>query len=455
MRLPILIILIFFLASPYSYAQKERINLSEKHVKKVEKKKNPSKKLKKYRKLYKKDSARFVKEKKKLAAKKLDSLDKAMKKYVKTGVLDTLNFPEGYRKYLTKSITDSGAVAKEGKSLAKTEGNKWLKDNPEYKEYQKMLKENPELAKWMKTYGSDPAALNDMPDSLFKYKKTAVPDLLESKAGSLKEVKGFQEQAGAMKPITDMQKTYKEMGEGYMKKGEQYSDEDFLKEKGKEEAIAHATQMAAGFLSKNEGALGGLQKQMTKLKKKYSSLQNSEDLSSGVKRKSLKGRPVDERFILGGNFDVQVAKPIKVDVSPLIGFRVNKPFTLGVGGTYRLDIGYEDSSIKNVKFDTKVYGYNAFASYDIIKRFFLYTEYTYMAEIQTDKLTAEKKTKWEPSFVAGIGRSFKVHPKLTGTVMLLYNIVNSSVANPPGNRFQVKFGFQTNELTFKKIKKPF
>ncbi len=434
-------------------AQKLKVSLSNKHLKKVEKISNPSKKLFKYRKLYKKDSAKLIKEQKKLASKKLDSLNKGMKIYAKKGIMDTLQFPEEYRNYLSESMLDSGAAQKQGMAYAKTEGGKWLQDNAEYKEYQKMLKENPELGKWMNKYGSNPGALKDMPDSLFTFDNgaKALTSYAEKQAGGLKEVKALNSQMEAMKPITEMQDSYKAMGEGYLKQGEQYTDKEYLKEKGKEEALARSMKLATDFLANNK-ELGGVQKQMTKLKKKYSSLTNSGDLSSGVKRNSLQGRPIDERFVLGGNFDVQIGEPIKVDIAPLIGYRITKPLTLGVGGIYRLDIGYEATK---TQYDNQVYGYNAFVRYDVIKQFFVHAEFDYMAGVKTDTLTDAKTTVWQPAVAAGIGRSFKVHTKLTGTIMLLYHVVNSPIKNPSGNPFQVKFGFQTNELTFKKIKKPF
>jgi len=453
-RLTLTTILILLIFAQLANAQKFKLSLSNKNLKKVEKISKPAKKLFKYRKLYKKDSAKLKKEQRNLASKKLDSLNKGLKMYAKKGIMDTLQFPESYRKYLSESMLDSGAVQKQGFAYAKTEGGKWLNDNPEYKEYQKMLKENPELAKWMNKYGSNPGALKEMPDSLFTYDNgsKALSAFAQKQAGGLKEVKSFNSQMEAMKPMTDMQETYKTMGEGYQKQGEQYADQEFLKEKGKEEALARSMKLAATFLANNK-ELSGVQKQMTKLKKKYSSLANSGDLSTGVKKNSLQGRPLDERFVFGGNFSVQIGEPIKVDLSPIIGYKIIKPLTLGVGGTYRVDIGYDPN--KTTQYNNQVYGYNGFISYDIIKQFFAYAEFDYMAGVKSDTLTDAKTTVWQPAVAAGIGRSFKVHAKLTGTVMLLYHVINSPIKNPSGNPFQIKFGFQTNALTFKKIKKPF
>jgi len=454
-RLTLTTILILLFFGQASNAQKLKISLSGKHLKKVEKISKPSKKLLKYRKLYKKDSTKFKKDQEKVASKKLDSLSKGFKIYAKKGVMDTLQFPEEYRKYLSESMLDSGVAQNQGMAYAKTEGGKWLKENPEYKEYQKMLKENPELAKWVNKYGNSPGALKDMPDSVFTFENGAksLESYAEKQLGKRGEMKYFNEQTEASKSFTDMPNQYKAMGEGYKKQGEQYADKDYLKEKGKEEALARSMKLAAAFLANNK-ELSGVQKQMTKLKKKYSSLANSGDLSSGVKRNSLEGRPWDERFVFGGNFDVQVGEPIKVDLSPIIGYKVIKPLTLGVGATYRLDIGY-DPKAKLAQYDNQVYGYNAYISYDIIKQFFAYAEMDYMAGVKSDTLTDDKTTVWQPAVAAGIGRSFKVHAKVTGTVMLLYHVVNSPIKNPSGNPFQVKFGFQTNALTFKKIKKPF
>jgi len=453
-RLTLTTILILLFFAQLANAQNFKVSLSGKNLKKVEKISKPAKKLFKYRKLYKKDSAKLVKDQKKVASKKLDSLRKGYKIYAKKGIMDTLQFPAEYRKYLSESMLDSGVVQNQGMAYAKTEGGKWLKENPEYKEYQKMLKENPELAKWVNKYGNSPGALKDMPDSVFTFENGAksLESYAEKQLGKRGEMKYFNSQTEAAKGFTDMPNQYRAMGEGYKKQGAQYTDKDQLKEKGKEEALERSMKLATTFLANNK-ELSGVQKQMTKLKKKYSSLANSGDLSSGVKRNSLEGRPWDERIVFGGNFNVQIGEPVKVDLSPIIGYKVIKPLTIGVGATYRVDIGFDPN--KTTQYDNQVYGYNAYISYDIIKQFFAYVEYDYMAGVKSDTLTDAKTTLWQPALAAGIGRSFKVHAKLTGTVMLLYHVVNSPIKNPSGNPLQVKFGFQTNALTFKKIKKPF
>jgi len=106
------------------------------------------------------------------------------------------------------------------------------------------------------------------------------------------------------------------------------------------------------------------QKELTKMKSKYSKVVNSNDMTTAVKRNSLKGKPLGKRLVYGGNFNLSGNDPIKVDLSPLVGYKVNKKLTLGLSGTYRQTFQKELTS------GEAIYGSRLFANYDIFKNFF-------------------------------------------------------------------------------------
>lgn len=434
--------------------EKVRVSISDKHKKKLEKINSPAKKLKKYRKYYSKDSSKIMKRQVKLARQKSDSLLRTYQQLAKERMLDSIGVSDQYAQLLQKDVLDSGNLNVKGKALLKNQGMSYLSGLEAYEKIGLMSDQYPELANWLKAYGNDPGMLSQLPDSVLnraQEKANSIPGMVEKRISQTDEIKALEQQSGRLtRSVNGWQESYKGMGEQYMDQSRQYADQDHLTAEGKR----LATDYARDFITENIGQLEQLNNKLAGLKKKYASVANSTDMRSAKRRNTLQGRPLDERIILGGNFDIQLADPVLVDLSPLVGFRLNKKLTAGLGGTYRVNLTFDSKSL-NAQDDNRVYGFNAFVSYDVIKQFFVYGQYDYLGQKEHDQDIAEEVQTWEPGFMAGIGRSFRMHPKITGTVMLLYNVVENHIKNPLGNRFQVRFGFQTNELTFKKVNRPY
>ncbi|MDN5214951.1 hypothetical protein QQ020_22920 [Fulvivirgaceae bacterium BMA12] len=431
-----------------------KISISNRHKKRLEKITSPAKKLKKYRKYYSRDSSKIMKSQMKLAKQKSDSLFDTYKRIVKNGILDSIGMPDQYSQFLRKDLLDSGMLKAEGQKLLKDQGMAYLSGLEEYKKMGLLSDKYPLLANWLKVYGNDPGMLSQLPDSVLTYsqeKVKAIPGMIEKGISQRDEFKELEKQSGQLKTaVSDLQAPYKNTGKQHLDQAGQYADLDRLKSNGKKLGADYTRD----FITENIGQIEHLNNRLGDLKKKYASIANLTDMSTANRRNSLRGRPLDEKIILGGNFDIQMADPILIDLSPLIGFRLNKKISIGMGGTYRVDLTFDDKSF-NTQNDTEVYGFNSFISYDIIKQFFVYGQYDYLSRKEQDRDVDEQIQTWEPAFMAGIGRSFRVHTKVTGTVMLLYNVVESNIKSPFGNKFQVKFGFQTNELTFKKVNRPY
>ena len=431
-----------------------KVSISDKHKNKLEKVNSPAKKLKKYRKYYSRDSSKTMKRQMKLVKQKSDSLFGAYKHMLRSGIPDSVGISNQYSQFLRKDVLDSGALIVRGQDLVKGQGRSYLSGLKEYEKIGLLSDKYPELANWLKAYGNNPGMLSQLPDSVLTYSQEtakAIPERVEKRISRLDEFTEFDKQSGQlMKSVDDLRGQYKNNGQQYLDQARQHTDLDHLKSEG----IKLGADYTRDFITENIDQIGGLNNKLADLKKKYASISNSDDMGTAKRRNSLRGRPIDEKIILGGNFDIQIVDPILIDISPLVGFRLNKKFTIGLGGTYRVDLTLDTKSF-NGRYDNEVYGFNSFISYDIIKRFFVYGQYDYLSEKGPDQDVAQGHQTWEPAFMAGIGRSFSVHTKITGTVMLLYNIIESNIKNPAGNRFQIKFGFQTNELTFKKVNKPY
>ena len=431
-----------------------KISISDRHKQRLEKITSPAKKLKKYRKYYSKDSSKIMKSQMKLVKQKSDSLFGAYKRMVKSGILDSIGNSGQYSQFLQKDSLDGEILSVRGQKLLKEQGMSYLSGLEEYEKMGLLSDKYPELANWLKVYGNDPRMLSQLPDSVLTYsqeKAKAIPEMIEKRVDQMDEFKQLERQSGQLRTsVNDLQEQYKSKSQQYLDQAGQYTDVDHLKSEGKKLGADYTRD----FITENIDQIEHLNNKLADLKKKYASVSNSTDMSTAKRRNSLRGRPIDEKIILGGNFDIQMADPILIDLSPLVGFRLNKKFSIGLGGTYRVDLTFDHKSF-NTQYDTKVYGFNSFISYDIMKQFFVYGQYDYLSKKEQDQDVAEEVQTWEPSFMAGIGRSFRVHTKITGTVMLLYNVVDSNIKSPFGNKFQIKFGFQTNELTFKKVNRPY
>jgi len=247
------------------------------------------------------------------------------------------------------------------------------------------------------------------------------------------ELQGFQSE---MTQFTAMQSKYKNQLADL-------NDSTARKEMIKQQA----EKMAMDYIQDNPGIMQDVQKKMSLLMKKYSSVTNSNDLSSAVRRTSLSGRTFRERLVIATNFQLLTIDPVSIDFSPMIGYKFNSRLSAGVGGTYR-----QTFKNTNVNLAPEVFGYKGFVSYDVVKSFFVYGEF---ARNSPGLLVNEGVVQriWKDALFVGAGRRFPVHKKVDMTVTALYNFMHQ-VGDPIYPRpFVIRFGFQVSELALLK-KKP-
>ncbi len=193
--------------------------------------------------------------------------------------------------------------------------------------------------------------------------------------------------------------------------------------------------------------LKGLTNQITGLKNKFATLLNSNDLSTGIKAKSLAGRPVRERWVIGGNFNIVSTAPFMLDMGLQFGYRIDKRFQVGISGIYRAT--FVDTVNWSNAISPDRYGYGAFASYGLMGNFFGYTEWERTASVV--RSGADQATKaWVSSFLVGIGRKFNLHPKVSGSLLILGNLLHENGQSPYHSPLVIKTGFQLTTLALMK-----
>ena len=300
--------------------------------------------------------------------------------------------------------------------------------NPKFQGLYQYYKQYGQKPDWQKLSNQVPGldtlkgAFDSSPDQLM----ASAEKLAEQSIGKSQAIGRYSKQAA------EVDKLKKQLGH--------FSNRDSLMKYGKAMAIDH-------FANQKE-ALQAAQNKATKLLGKYREYFNSGDSTVGVKRTSLKGKTWHERIVLGGNFNIVSTSPFSLDLSPLVGYRFNTKFYAGIGANYRQTFG---DSLRYINYisptNTSV---RAFASYDLIKNFFAYAE----AEAAGLKIKSKESIAngWRYNYFMGLGKKLLIHPKVFMTITAIYNLngENNNPAYP--QKFQVRLGFQTSDLAFRKRK---
>jgi len=428
-------LLLLILLATLSQAQQLEVKLSDKHVRKIEKAKKGHARLKRYKKFYSKDSIKLAKQADKYWRDKLKDNAKA---------IDRENKVEKYKKEFANTVPTK--LDSTGIDSLKQEGIEKVKAAlPESVELNKGQSELKEM-----TNGGELSTLKNT-DSLKSYASQYTQSkvsALESEAAQIDELKDFESKGEEFEQIRSMPKEYQ-------KQIEQFKQREALKAKSKE----MAKEKAVDYFALHAEKLQPIQKKMSLMQNKYSSVLNSNDLSTAVKRSSLKGRPFRERLFIGGNFNMNNLKPLSVDASPQIGYKFNKRFVVGVGGIYRQTFG--DTINVTPAIPANSYGYKGFTSYDVIKSFFAYAEY----ERRTKEVhasasstngsitdTPSNKTAWVDGLLIGVGRRMSIHSKVHMNMIVLYNFLYNDENAIYNNPWSFKVGFELSELALLKKK---
>ena len=183
-------------------------------------------------------------------------------------------------------------------------------------------------------------------------------------------------------------------------------------------------------------ALQTAQGKLQDLKKKYRQVQTDQDLY--IKKSSLEGEPFSERLIYGGTMQVLTQPQLAFDLSPLLGYRFNKRFTLGVGATYRLALSKNPVSVVT---ENATYGGRAYAEYNIIRSFLLHGEYERMSQAAPAPGQDDLQRSWQTSLLVGIGKTYRITNKLQGSILFLYNLRHDKQTVYP-RPFMIRAGFQ-------------
>lgn len=445
--------IVFLLCMFTVFSQTVNINLSPSHQKKLSELELGHKRMKKFYKYFKKDSARHFKQINKKERKSWDSTMRATRKQEK----------------LEKKLADRNPALRQINQMDSIDGQlkKWsaiLKDSTQSDSLRTVATENVKDLMLTKLK-HDPnfnlleAKYSSFPDSLtWEDFATQIPDM-DSVQGIFANPKDLLDHSARftekqLTGITEVQSItnanhklseFKGMSEMYRYKYGSYLNRDSLVEAGKDKAA----EKALDYFVENPEKLEAASQKASKLFSKYRVFSNSNNLSDAKKRTSMEGKTFFERLVIGGTFNVISTKPLSLDLSPQLGYKFTSRFFAGVGMNYR--ITFSDSIKYNWYVSPKNAAFKVFANYDIVKSWYSYLE----GEITGaggNSLEQKEKSKWNANYFIGVGRRFLIHPKLYMTVTALYNLNNQIQNHIYPQKFQVRVGFQTSDLAFRKKK---
>ena len=192
--------------------------------------------------------------------------------------------------------------------------------------------------------------------------------------------------------------------------------------------------------------LAAARNKLAKLKKKYSSIVNTDSMQTAVKRNSLEKEPFHKRLSYGGYFDIQSTDPFAMDFAPTVSYSINKKWQAGLSAMYRRTFGEQDS-LSQIPLTS--WGARVFTNYEVKKGFFGQLEYDRsFKKNNTEQLKSssegKKVRKWSgvSAINMGIGRRFKLTSKINSSVLLLYDVMHESGKSIQPRPISVRFGLE-------------
>jgi hypothetical protein len=387
------------------------VELSQKHIAKIEQAKSGKEKLRLYRKFFKQDSLQQAKAYEAQLQKHYDSL--LASNGLERLPLDSACIDSLIRQNIGEMSLDTAEIRNRAEAVIRSSG---IGDGVEkvsgYKDQLRDL---------------DGDSLKNQAIRMFNEKTS-------EKIGSIEQIQDLKDIQAQKESLDPWKNDHVSVN--------QLQDTTYLKALARREAEERALE----YLAKHSELLDPIQKNMDRLMKKFSVVPNSNDLGSAIKRSSLKGKGIRERLFLSLNAQVISIEPVSVDISPMVGYKFTSKFILGFGGLYR-----QTFNQNQVSFAPDVFGYKGFMSYEPLNKLFAYTEYARNSPGVNRSETGAQRI-WKDAWLIGAGRRFEVHPKLDMTILIAYNVLKS-INDPvyPG-RWNVRIGFQVSELGLKKIR---
>ena len=206
--------------------------------------------------------------------------------------------------------------------------------------------------------------------------------------------------------------------ESIAKSLEQQADLDQAQRQMKSKLTNHAKE----FIARHAEKIQQVQGKMGDLKRKYSYVPNSNDLSTAKKRTSLQDEPLAKRLTFGGNVNISRTNPVQLNLSPAVGYRINTLFELGATAMYRSQLEAGKWGVNTD--DERTYGYSIYARHMVFKNFFGYIEGENISREVVVQDQSERQ--WTQNLLLGLGREFTISKWLQFQTIITYNFLHEN-----------------------------
>ena len=147
-----------------------------------------------------------------------------------------------------------------------------------------------------------------------------------------------------------------------------------------------------------------------------------------------------DRTYFGGNFSFQFGDLTVINVSPLMGYMLTPRLSVGPGITYQYLKGEAFDFFGNrYTYDSNIFGYRAFARYNITPMFFAHTEYESLkVDYPTER--GELVRGWVPGFFIGGGVFQPVGGRAGLGLSVLLNVLHDDLKSPYNSNLIIRAG---------------
>jgi hypothetical protein len=151
-----------------------------------------------------------------------------------------------------------------------------------------------------------------------------------------------------------------------------------------------------------------------------------------------------DRIQVGGNVGAGFGTFTYVDVSPLIGYRVTKTFTAGLGFTYQY-VSVKDATGYYLNYKENIIGGRVYAEQNIFYGLFAHGEFEHLwVNFKPDEPYIAEKDQFS-SLPLGLGYNFTEGSRFSTYILVLYNVLfindPARYTNPYNSPWIIRIGF--------------
>ncbi len=149
-----------------------------------------------------------------------------------------------------------------------------------------------------------------------------------------------------------------------------------------------------------------------------------------------------DRVYFGGTFSFQFGDFTAIVISPVAGYMVTNRFSVGPGITYQYLKGeaFDFNTGRVYNYNSNIYGFSAFARYNITPMFFAYTEYESLKVDFPSFDGSELVREWVPGYFIGGGVFQPIGGRAGLGLTVLLNLLHDDRKSPYNSNLIIRAG---------------